>query len=229
MDLPVELRIMIADYALSYDDGLLWSWTVRPDGTRVGRFSDGYCSLETSGPSYILDALCLSRQLRRETANIMLKVNDIHFRTSMDIDFEEDGAVSKAVNNTVDDLDFFLSHVETSIIPSLAVNLNILMVGHRDIPVLQRLHKLIQDKDGLKLKVFDLGWGVTKHTQSCAQRFIQCGLRLQAKMDDPRLVDLGRMWRVFPFNTTDKDLSALRAHLSEDHYQLALEWINIGV
>jgi hypothetical protein len=74
MDLPVELRLHIAEYSLKTDVVLCWEWPeykkTPNSSTFVGKFAE---------PDH-LRALCqVSCQLHRELASVVWKVNDFEF------------------------------------------------------------------------------------------------------------------------------------------------------
>jgi hypothetical protein len=77
MDLPTELRVMIAEYALTSEERLRWQWLQHEpkpwsgSGLRRGTFA----GLES------LTSLCrVSQQLHEETSNIVWKSNDFTFK-----------------------------------------------------------------------------------------------------------------------------------------------------
>jgi hypothetical protein len=74
MALPVELRILIAGYALAYDEGIAFDWTNYTSGEEAGRLVKGG---GTGGDIHPLGRVC--RQLHEETKYIVYKVNPLRF------------------------------------------------------------------------------------------------------------------------------------------------------
>ncbi|OAL43732.1 hypothetical protein IQ07DRAFT_665821 [Pyrenochaeta sp. DS3sAY3a] len=75
LDLPVELRIMIAEYALTDTDELDWSWTSCVSGSRSGTFL-------SKRNVRLVDLTALrrvSKQLCTETAGLVWKWNTFNF------------------------------------------------------------------------------------------------------------------------------------------------------
>jgi hypothetical protein len=79
MDLPAEIRLLIAEYALSYES-ITWTWACCYPGEKAGKFlcnarrDDGEYRI---GDSYSLSLFC--KQLAYETRNLMYKINTLEF------------------------------------------------------------------------------------------------------------------------------------------------------
>jgi hypothetical protein len=92
---PAELRMMVAEYALSHNAGLEWYREQQPGGGRAGKFGN-----KEIGPFHgdsPVSMLSVSRQLRHETAGLLLKVNELHFTDAGAWDFDDDDSNDKEV------------------------------------------------------------------------------------------------------------------------------------
>jgi hypothetical protein len=75
MDLPTELRLMIAEYVLTEEKGLWWIWTVFSPTRKVGGFTT-----YSSHKLYSNNLAQVSRQLHDECHDVLLSCNTLVFR-----------------------------------------------------------------------------------------------------------------------------------------------------
>jgi hypothetical protein len=231
MNLPTELRIMIAEYALSYDKGLEWIWKKEQGGSRTGRLRIADKSMDPEGryfpQDYAFNPLCLSRQLRTETAWLCFKVNEITFDGGLGDDGDnDDWNDGTGFQSAVDDLTLFLSRTTNANLRVCSIKLEALGINATDI---ERLARLLQDKRRLKLQVVDYYGILGDPNHFGAQNFLYWGIRIRFFLDHLTIVGIQRSWRVFLAKVSPKRLDVLRTNMSHVDYQVALDWMHNGI
>jgi len=229
MKLPTELRLIIAGYALANDEGLEWRWAEQSDGSRIGGFK------ANPEHSFVRDHWpnrpCLCRQLHQETANIWLKVNDLHFNGGVDDALGREDLVD-SLNRAIDDFLFFLSHTDAATHATLSFSIDGLAMPSQEAEMLKLL-RLTQDAPHLKLKVVDMSWHIYRHSPNkmayIAEEFMEIGRGVTNLMNDMALTDLRRTWRIIPAHETPERVHMLEGHLSDADYALALEYCYNGI
>jgi hypothetical protein len=228
MKLPVELRIMIAEYALAYNGGLDWYWKEK-DGTRIGRLKPAYCFKRNPEDFCPTQVLCLSRQLYEETSQIWLKVNTLNF------DGDEDKLIFNAqtydsvFGEAIDNFEFFLRHLS----PEQVAKIQTVAIQGMNVTespnTVQRIFSLTSMDICYDVQVIDTRWHYTADitdTVDCASEFMEKGGEIQAWLQC-NIKDRG--WRVYPYCRGGKDKYSLRYHLSAVDFQIARDYIRNGI
>lgn len=215
MDLPTELRIIIAEFALTYDGGLEWFWTTPPNGTRLGRLKSVSSSYPITWGTQ-LNSLCLSRQLRQETDGMLLEVNAVHFEKSVMDNYQVD-RYSNAFDEITGDITLFLSRVEEGSVGKMSISMTI-----------HRVRELMEDKEYLELQVIDRSWNLSAPSRLSALAFLGQGSRLKAMLGHPSFAGLNKTWRLLS-GCDEHFLEVFKFHLSEPDYQVALSYIQNGI
>jgi hypothetical protein len=120
MDLPVELRLMIAEEVMSYYQNLTWLWLCEEKGKRRGYFVAGRSgSRQQRDVVYHITRLHVSRQLRAETLHLWKKYAVLRFKmdTSIKSDFRADQPLKGFT--------FFADHARTKnmdVIPRVVID-----------------------------------------------------------------------------------------------------------
>jgi hypothetical protein len=223
MDLPAELRVMIAEYALSFDKGLEWHWTKGPTGKLIGKFRFPKDSVEHHADLDRVNQLSLSRHLHQETAGIWLKVNELRFDCSKGDEVYDPIHISLAFPYAVRDFAFFMKYTEPPILRGLSVC--IIGVGIVD----RRLHTLnlltqYNESARLQIRVIESDWLMYGPQKWYVQDFMVESQRMERFFSRQQ-----RNWRVFPKPPTEDEMRALKKYLSDAQYQLALGYVNNGV
>lgn len=226
MDLPTEIRVMIAKYALKYENGLIWRWMEQPDGRRIGRFCDPRVIDACKGDfGHPVDKLCLSRQLYQETAQMWFTINVLCFdgNHSHLSNYQWTPTIKLALS----DWTFFLSHGSAI----NAIKLDFTIYGHsvEKYPTeLLKLSALTMSSLHINLRLIDFGWHVGQRTRRGVLDFMKHGTTNLTSSRLDELVGAERRWRVFPTVFTRYELQVAAQNFSEDEHQLMLDWIENG-
>jgi hypothetical protein len=227
MDLPTEIRVMIAEHVLTFDGGVLWRWTSRSDGTRVGRFYIANSARYGKDLGPPVDMLCLSHQLHQETAWLWLKLNELHFDGDIRSlpDFE-DGL--HKFERAINDFAFFRSHVDTNlpVIPRFIIEGIAILYGDSE---LVRLSQLTQDISEGGLRLVDQGWVFDPHNKRWAKSFVEDGKRWVSLLRDSTFTQFHRTWRLFPWDFVPVGEGLTSRYLSDEDNQFALRCIDKGL
>jgi hypothetical protein len=232
MDLPTELRLIIAEYALSYEEGLRWEWKCPMiPGKMVGFFKDRATSAN-GRPIYRDDPttrLCISRQLRNETSRLWAKckTTTLYFDGILQMPGIEHGNVF----NAVEACRYFIHHKKTGQLartPSLALEgkcfsymLHAMMnlssftwfKPELNIRVIERLFAHIWVLDQQDAQRF---WSVVEKTSRCIQRCEE--------------LPLPRVWKVYPSEIRHRyDLERLRLYLTAAEFEVVRKFIDNGM
>jgi hypothetical protein len=227
MKLPVELRVMIAEYALAYKGGLDWYWTEK-DGTRIGRLKPVYSSEYNPETVCPLQMLCLSRQLRQETSQIWLKVNVLNFDGDIDERDRRNLAITSdsLFGEALDSFEFFHRRINPAQF-AMIQTVTIKGFGIADAPnAVQRIPSVRCWNPHYNLRIIDQHWYCFLDTKNCAAGFMEKGRVIQASLR--RNIE-ARDWRVFPHLMEESEKEWLRGHLSDAEFEVGLSYIRDGV
>lgn len=226
MDLPTEIRVMIAKYALAYDDGLVWRWIEQPDGKCVGKFCDMNTFIYSDKLGAPIEVLCLTRQLHQETMHLWPKMNELCFDGER-YNLSDYQWTSSPLNCAIADFTFYLDHANENITSQLNFTIICSAIDCYPSEALKLL-VLTQNMPHLNLRVVDPGWSVVKATKGTAREFVKSGRIVVDFLRRDKFTGIRRTWRVFP-KATGKAVEALRSHLSEEDYEFALDCVKNGV
>ncbi|KAF1919496.1 hypothetical protein BDU57DRAFT_546143 [Ampelomyces quisqualis] len=226
MRLPAELRLMVAEYALSYDGGLTWRWKCETPGTRVGGFVDKQYYYDKTHYQNPLTRLCVSRQLRDETSQLWLKSAVLHFDGANQGLTPQPGIWS---DRSVEAYTFFSQHPKTKSMAKIPT----VMMDAIDLPLhvraMRQLTAVTQEsrlsdirvvqcvRSNVLLNIINL-----EHLRG-ALRIIQRNVR---KHDATSLLE--RCWRVYPGAGARCHLGLFRKHLSAEDFALTVAWMENG-
>ncbi|KAF2868105.1 hypothetical protein BDV95DRAFT_610075 [Massariosphaeria phaeospora] len=249
MKLPVEVRLMISEYALHYEDGISWSWRIDVDGRAIGSFRVGPLRSTT------LNNLCVSRQLRQETQNLVFKVNTLHFGS--DRPFRERRPKNPEDSDDSDDFEepehvlisrydretaalrayrHFLKHSRPDIVVATkSVVLSITSYSIRPDPLLE-LFDTMNENQNHQVAVIEGTWLPPIKGKKRVDQFLEKGRRVQARLESLPSIPIERTWRVFPdmdfllsFYKQDDVIKNLQKHLSASDYDIAVGYIENGI
>jgi hypothetical protein len=236
---------MVAEYALCYEEGLIWHWKSTAPGKRFGCFKDKATRMNgleiyRSKPTTRL-ALC--RQLRRETMDLWAKNTTVYFDTSLCSDTKNK---IEQVDRAVAACASFLSHAATRKMPGKIV-LDGLSFGMNK-KALQRLSEALQitphldvrvvdksfDMSGLDYDVSDSDSDSDEENESYhAKEFMysledmrQCVQRCEAWCEKR---GLKRGWKVYPCEIREKGLECLQKYPKGARLERALDFLGNGM
>jgi hypothetical protein len=232
MDLPAELRVQIARYALADGSTKEWRWLVYTPTKVVGTFR----GLTQVGP------LCqVSRQVNREMRAICWNVNDFAFTAyCMNYFYPEDSEDEEAgILGVFEAYEFFLRGISTEVSSALrsVIFSTDLEIGvgalDRHADVFRRIHQLSQLKPHVQIKVTVQDWILfTSYDSDCWLDhcdFLTTGFNWVDELDAAGFADRSkRAWKLFPlFEPPDQHW--LESRLDESDVELALDWFNNGI
>jgi hypothetical protein len=226
MRLPAELRLIVAEYALSYDKGLMWRWKCETPGKMVGGFVDKQSYYDKTYYQNPLTRLCVSRQLRKETSQLWLKSAVLHF------DGANQGLTPQPgiwCDRSVDAYTFFSQHPKTismAKIPPVVMDAVDLSMHVR---VMRHLTGVTQETRLSNIRVVQrvrsdalLKLGNLENLRGV----MLCIERNAAKHDATS--PLTRCWKIYPGAGVRRHLGLLREHMSATDFALTLAWIDSG-
>ena len=224
MDLPTELRLHIAGYALVSQKPLTWYWSEYTETNKSGSFRH---FKQTTA----LTRVC--RQVRAETVGIVWKVNELHFQSQHfgPAYWELTGASSvrlALVSSTIALLLFF-----QRVGPSVYTKLPSVIFGlwtspvHFDIESFNVLDSVAKLLPPGSLKLQYCGWGVFNVKEDTVAEFIDLfvatGRELRLAFETIGLELAGRNWRVVSA-MRESDKKMFRDNMTPEMHREALEW-----
>jgi hypothetical protein len=227
MDLPTELRLNIAKYALASGVSREWRWKCTSSEV-VGSFSDKDNSR----------ALCqVSRQLHRELTFIYWNVNDFDFTgacMSRMCALPEPEGPEEVRHNTGSYM-FFLKHANTDILRALRyVTFRTTLWGtpFERVKALRYIDTLPKLASHVQIKVEDDYWsliGFYSTEKVAISEFISKGRTRESELETAGLAErCKRQWRLFPF-LTESDRSFFKDEASSADLATILKWADNGL
>jgi len=228
MDLPTELRLYIAEYALVSQKPLTWYWSEYTKTNKTGSFHN----IERVTA---LTRVC--RQLYAETTGIVWKVNELQFQPRQSRRsfwaIEDQNGNENFLLATSTALLLFLQRVGPSVstrLPSVVFGLwkSLLFLKKEDFAVMDTIAELLPPRS---LKLHFRYWGVRDPEHDVGDFvhwFMIAGRDIGGLLARLDLKPVERKWRIFP-NLEDSNKKHLEENLSTDMFQLALEWIEHGL
>jgi len=224
MDFPTKIRVMVAKYALTYKNGLVWRWIEQLSGERVGRFCDMSKNQDIEDLGPCVNILSLSRQLH-ETGNLMIKVNRLHFDDENSYLSHYDD-IQTFDERTQDELQFFLSHKRTSTLTGLHISIRGLSTIRA--PNTAELVDLTDTKIVRYLDILSLSWYMALATKNSVEAFVKRGRDVKDFLTN-EFGDLPGNWRIYPCMIIEDDEKILLKYLSEEDFQFAMECVEKGL
>ena len=178
----------------------------------------------------------MSRQLRHESAGLLLKVNELHFTGDAfwNSDNEDNGSSRSRIRSrfdvAIDDFEAFVSLAEAKTLATASLCIHYPRVN-RDKLIVERLLRLTQDKGDFALRVVDDVWEaeLVGHSARQAKRFVDRARELKECLTRHTFAKYARNWRVFPGAIDNEDLHTLRTRLIAEDLQFALDCIRNGI
>lgn len=234
MDLPVELRLSIAEYALTADGLLRWTW--------LSQSEDGKLSGTFDGLEELTSLSRVSRQLRAETLTLVWKINTLifedpryHLYPDEDITspFENGlAAISKAVDLVVCHEQQDCANNVREAIFKLAASDEFDFVDYSTVSSLAELAEYFHNA---RIEIRDDVWDIyitntlkTSRRQREIDRFMSRGHNIQTMLSTCGLDSPWRSWRIMP-NLRGDGEERLRRHLSTPELERVLDWITNGL
>lgn len=257
MELPAELRIMIAKYVLHVPEGLSWLWTNYRKGPRLATLEEPYSSGErTLEKVNVLARVC--KVLYAETKGLVLSLNVVQF--SLLTSFG--GRVPKKFYNDHDHsdgdlhgfeeaLDFIRSSISRNISPNLK-HVQLLDFDFEDVvDHVQQFLRVMNNHRDLQVAVLQRFWILTplssdpvqkladlekegepfdseeKQMQRRIRKYRKKGKLFQDLAEDVEPAD--RNWRIYPEVIKDEDMVKLEGFLTDEQQVLVRIWQEEGV
>ena len=219
MELPAELRIMIAEHALHEPEGLYFNPKPSHSRRRVGVFEN--VNHVRSNP---LQLVC--RRLYHETARVEFKVNKIVF----------DGGRLRIWNtlmSTIKACRRVLKHNNFYFLQRVKVIDLRAQVGYSMGTVAENLKPMFEfaaQYPQFSFAVYNQSWKVfgEDNLTDFANKFVQYGRGLEDIVASAP-GSSRRNWRVYPGNRRQDDVELLRDRVSPSTVQVAREWFQNGI
>ncbi|KAF2634517.1 hypothetical protein P280DRAFT_238840 [Massarina eburnea CBS 473.64] len=241
MELPAEVRLIIAEHALYYEDGLEWRWKSYSKERKVGTF---YEDSESTSMTANLNPLALvCKKLHHETKNIVFKVNVLGFSSiAMDVGIPDnelyDDSIENDFENPMEAWDHFREHADDltlAAVRQVKISCCILWPEHPcSDPVMQRrLSQLEIAAVGTPHAhfVLDPSWELypaEKEDTEDVAHFLEEGDLIEASVWKHSLTNK-RTWRVRVSYTSEKHVARVREYVPESRQEKALSWLENGI
>ena len=228
MDLPVELRLYIAEYALTADDPLDWEWstyeTTLNAKNRVGTFMGipGLTALSR-----------VSRQLHSEVASIVWKANNFSFTEDRVLDYKEKSTQTSPEWSEVEEAyEFFLRQAGAQTLQDLrsvviTIDLTNWADNHRQL--MCRLDMLTRIMPHVRHKILACGWVLIDALDADLRDMVWEG---QSTLHELKAAGfesaLERNWKIFPDLDAD-ERKWLEEQVNNEDAKLALHWADNGI
>jgi hypothetical protein len=228
MDLPVELRTQIAEYAMHKFGGI--TWIRRQSDEDVEQRVSGFEELVNcfGPPGSVASLTVVSKQLRKETYGLLFKVNILNFP-----DDSDDSFIPAGFAPGVADYLFSRSKVHVSLVESIR-SFSFTVDGINFIATIEWIGRFdsfaeIPHDVAIRLEMFD--WYVEDEKKKAADAFMNKGHETCSLLQYHGFLASERRWRMFPtilYDLRDLQMSCLKKWLSSEDLQLALHWIDNG-
>jgi len=232
MDLPVELRLYIAEYVMAGNQSLKWHWPTYTPSTRVGSFKriDDLTVLSR-----------VSRQLHSETSGLVWKMNAVSFTGSH---FGEQYRVVKASRGSesqavLDAYRYFMRIASGSILQrikltALTIDLRAFSIEERS--MLEIVAEIAQGLPGMQVQIHDKGWGIRKSLSRLfdigdpagVHTYLEYGQDLKNQISPGAADGAHRNWRIYP-DLNQEGREIIRSTLKGEALQEALDWETAGI
>jgi hypothetical protein len=227
MDLPVELRVQIAEYAMTSDhQPLCWARRPADDGENYIR---GFDFLMTGSYEFNIASLSsVSKQLREETKGILFKANIFRFRDG-DTPFTIDG---KPCGRGICDYLSFRNKVNDSILQCIR-SLWFTVFDHHIEETLLWFKSHPEMFAGVEIRFERYSWCIDRDlpVRKSSELFVEQGHEVYALVQRLSCCPTpGRQWRMIPYAYgMDERIGRLKNWLSDEDLKLALDWIDNGI
>jgi len=251
MELPVELRVMIAEYALSHEPGIFWTWTNYNEGEKSGKFVEpSGIGIHDSKPCNPFSLVC--KQLAYETRNITYKVNTLNFDSGNTTNPEVPGYKSfphshtKSFSNAANAWEHFRKLAPPSVLAAVSnVDLSFCIYvnrrtedGANEYPELLQFADIASQSPHIKFQFYPF-WNLPdffddeeeeEGLEELAQEFLDYGHRLERGLSKALLNAPGRTWRVRTDVIDEEDrLRRFKGRISTQDWKDAKRWIENGL
>jgi hypothetical protein len=233
MDLPIELRLQIAEYALSKETPLTWIWGFFDPTSKkkLGTF-DGLQELTSLAR--------VSRQLHSELSGYVWRLNEFSFHAKP---YVGDSNGSRRRNVRLMHV-YFVRNFPTTHLGDLrliTLNMNATKDSWTKSVFLQSLPSLARGTPNARVRIWLDDWNIydkrligaySSDVPSGAidlkiDKFMSQGREWEHLLSAPGLEATKRNWRIYPGQYND--FSMLKDHLERANLQVALEWRDKGV
>jgi hypothetical protein len=236
MDLPAELRLLIAEYALVAEEPLAWHWV---------EWTPTYKSVTFMNINNHNGLTRVSRQLRAELRPAFWKVNTFEFDEAMlsrpHHPEPRNQTKVQVIAIIAEAYRFFVAQARWTVVPSLrAVDFRMGFVDHslrawpswpdKMPPIGRHLDDLAQLAPNIRLRLLDGWWTMEENCINFEQALSQF-LYVGGVMKGRELADAGetRSWKLLPVLVKrDSDWLLKNSKASADAAR-ALEWVENGI
>ncbi|KAH7392440.1 hypothetical protein DE146DRAFT_141026 [Phaeosphaeria sp. MPI-PUGE-AT-0046c] len=237
MKLPTEIRLIIAELALTYEDGLIWHWKSGTAGQRVGHFvtrrPKGSKDVTHHGNAITL--LCLSRQLREETSDLWLRNATLYFDGyhMPDPESPPNRDWEFPCHRAVCAYEFFTTHPRTQEIARLPPMILIPSYFGNHGGVVRRLLRITQDPRLSDTRII----APCEHAGEEAVRDSMKKYSRGVYINEGNFgwadgwaggAGLRRNWRIWPDPEFAKWIEKIREEISEEQYLASIDYIENG-
>lgn len=233
MDLPIELRIHIAEFVLTPDTPLVFRWVSCQNGTLIGTFA---------GMEELTALTRVSKQLHAELADIALACN-----TTFTFDFDPSEGLPFMLTDNGDDneetLNSVLSFGRAKANTYRARQITLLLLydfvpdfGHRDLnyeleDLARTVTSVTRHMPKVQFKVFHYGWSIYRTSLKSIKdvdNFRKAGHKFAAALARCDASAAIRTWKIYPDHFEDERTEVKQA-LTAAGIEEAEKWIDEGL
>ncbi|KAF2655663.1 hypothetical protein K491DRAFT_414336 [Lophiostoma macrostomum CBS 122681] len=229
MDLPPEIRLMIAEYALSHPDELCWYWTTpKSDGPKMpaGGFHYDRSGISLNNP---LASVC--KQLQDETKDIVFKVNSLLFHPWR-MNVRRGDRLS--LRHIVAAFRYFVENSTPGVLACChTISISLILGWLDDEPnLLNEWSALVQMVPNIEIRCLPVGWDLTDNYfqgyEEIIMEFMGRGQGLEQRLRDLRYQSFGRALRFYPACPVAQ-IKKYSQYLSHADVQIAYGWFEHGI
>ena len=233
MELPTEIRLIIAEYALASEEGLFWYWKTESTGKKTGGFKNRFQQPQTRWLAewhYVnpITLLYLSRQLQQETSNLWARVNTLHFDGSQTAYTGDRTSAVSAVRA----YEYFIRHHVTRNLPRIPTVVIDVPMFSRSNAAMCKLSEVTQHGRHPEIRVIEFSFGSTLEVGSekgRAQSFWKRLQEVKVSIGESETLFPKRIWKIYPSRRSPRLLECLQKYLAPEDFKIAFDCIEHGL
>lgn len=208
MDLPIEIRQIIAEFVLRSDNPLEFKWVAYAATKMKGIFE---------GLRRLTALTRTSKQVHIELSNMVWRVNTFYFDSNMDLNLPRDSCVAYIPQDPEPRIREAVKFFARKVRPQRpgCIMLGLSMRRHNPTHIVPSLGTLIRDISnitgilpGSQWKLIDLSWKIStwggkRLTKDLANELTRFGQSLKRRLSQNDIASSDRDWRVYPRIVTD--------------------------
>ncbi|KAF2631359.1 hypothetical protein BU25DRAFT_454815 [Macroventuria anomochaeta] len=230
LDLPTEIRSVIARYVLKYDMPLEFRWLTYKPTEKKGTFP---------GLSRLTALSRTSKQLQAELSSIVWTVNTFQFGITLTLGLNTDTSLRRPTQHEAmeEAIRFFIRNAQPQNLKSVFLSMDTYCYDPTFGPMALKTH--IQAISGLvniipdaKWKVIDSYWAIMdirkKLDQRRVERFAEFGKKLAGTFAHDDISSIPRAWKLYP-HICGSSIEKTKQKLIAAGVEEASKWIDDGL